>query len=413
MRAGAHDYLMKHSLARLVPAIERELNEAVNRRARKQAEAQLRLQSVALEAAANAILITDANGEIVWANPAFTETTGYSFMEVVGKNPRVLKSGKQDHGFYKEMWDTILSGNVWRNTLINRRKDGSLNHEDMTITPIRDGSGKITQFVAIKQDITKLDQALSDVKEKNEELASMTQQLWQASKLATMGELSASVAHELNNPLATVALRVESLLMPMAEDDPKRRSLEIITQEVDRMANLVHNLLQFSRRSHRQVSTVDVREEITNSIEFVHYHLRNRRIEVVHEFDDPLPTIQADRQQLRQLFLNLLTNAGDAMPQGGTLTVNAKYTVLREAEAVQIDFSDSGDGISAENLEKIWEPFFTTKPEGKGTGLGLAICRRIVEEHGGKIDIESAAGSGTTVHIGFPATTNEVAQSIQ
>jgi signal transduction histidine kinase len=201
--------------------------------------------------------------------------------------------------------------------------------------------------------------------------------------------------------------------MQMAEDDPKRHALEIITQEVDRMANLVNNLLQFSRRSHRQVSTVDVREEITNSIEFVHYHLRNRRIEVVREFADPLPTIQADRQQLRQLFLNLLTNAGDAMPQGGTLTLNAKRSLLRDAEAVQIDFSDSGEGISTENLEKIWEPFFTTKPEGKGTGLGLAICRRIVEEHGGKIDIESSAGSGTTVHIGFPATTNEVAQSIQ
>ena len=413
MRAGAHDYLMKHSLARLVPAIERELNEAVNRKARRRAEEQLRLQSVALEAAANAILITDADGKIVWANPAFTETTGYSFKEVVGKNPRVLKSGKQDQAFYKEMWDTILSGNVWRNTLINRRKDGTLNREDMTITPIRDGSGKITQFVAIKQDITKLEQALSDVKQKSEELASMTQQLWHASKLATMGELAASIAHELNNPLATVALRVENLLMQMAADDPKRHSLEVITQEVDRMANLVNDLLQFSRRSHRQISTVDVREEIANSIEFVHYHLRTRKIEAVREFADPLPTIQADRQQLRQLFLNLLTNAGDAMPQGGTLTLRATRSVLREVEAVQIDFSDSGDGISAENLEKIWEPFFTTKPEGKGTGLGLAICRRIVEEHGGKIDIESSAGSGTTVHIVFPATTKEVAHLIQ
>jgi signal transduction histidine kinase len=152
---------------------------------------------------------------------------------------------------------------------------------------------------------------------------------------------------------------------------------------------------------------------MTNSIEFVHYHLRNRRIEVVREFADGLPTIQADRQQLRQLFLNLLTNAGDAMPQGGTLTLNAKRSVLRDAEAVQIDFSDSGEGISPQNLEKIWEPFFTTKPEGKGTGLGLAICRRIVEEHGGKIDIESSAGSGTTVHIVFPATTKEVAHLIQ
>ena len=221
-----------------------------------------------------------------------------------------------------------------------------------------------------------------------------------------MGELSASIAHELNNPLATVSLRVENLLMQLPEEDQKRHSLEVITREVDRMAGLVDNLLQFSRRSHRQVSTVDVRKEIANSIEFVHYHLRNRKIEVVHEFADPLPTIQADRQQLRQLFLNLLTNASDAMSEGGKLIVRAELTRLNGAEAVAIEFADTGEGIAAENLEKIWDPFFTTKPEGKGTGLGLAICRRIVEEHGGAIDIESPSKGGTTVSMVFPATSN-------
>ena len=236
----------------------------------------------------------------------------------------------------------------------------------------------------------------------------MTQQLWQASKLATMGELAASIAHELNNPLATVGLRTENLLMQMPADSDQRKPLEIIAQEVDRMATLVNNLLQFSRRGHRQVSTVDPREEIMNSIEFVRYHLRNRKIEVVSEFADSLPTIQADRQQLRQLFLNLLTNASDAMPQGGMLTLRADSNGADEA-MVAIDFVDTGEGIAAENLERIWDPFFTTKPEGKGTGLGLGICRRIVEEHGGEIDIQSGAGRGTTVHIVLPATTKEVA----
>jgi two-component system sensor kinase FixL len=122
-----------------------------------------------------------------------------------------------------------------------------------------------------------------------------------------------------------------------------------------------------------------------------------------------LPTIQADHLQLRQLFLNLLTNASDAMPQGGTLTMRATTGALDAAEAVKIDFADTGEGISAENLKKIWDPFFTTKMEGKGTGLGLAICRRIVEEHGGTIDLESEPGSGTTVHIVFPATMNGTA----
>jgi PAS domain S-box-containing protein len=413
MRAGANDYLMKDNLARLVPAIERELNESENRRARIRAEEQLRIKNAAVEGAANAILITDAAGKIVWVNEAFTANSGYSKDEVLGRNTRMLKSGKQDDAFYKEMWDTILAGKVWRSTLINRRKDGTLNHEDMTITPIRDAVGSITQFVAIKQDITKLEQALSALHEKNEELAAMTQQLWQASKLATMGELSASIAHELNNPLATVALRVENLMMKMGADDQQRHSLEIISQEVDRMANLVDNLLQFSRRNHRQVSTVYVHEEIANSVEFVHYHLRTRTIKVVQELSDSLFTIQADRQQLRQLFLNLLTNASDAMPEGGTLTVRANNSSLNQNDAVQIDFADTGEGIAAENLKKIWEPFFTTKAEGRGTGLGLAICRRIIEEHGGTIEIESETGHGTTVHMLFPATANGLPSDLE
>ena len=533
MRAGAHDYLMKDSLARLAPAIERELSEAENRRARRQAEEKLRLQSAAVRAAANAIVITNRAGKILWINPAFTQTTGYSFKEVQGKNPRVLKSGKQDREFYREMWDTILSGKVWRNTIINRHKDGKLTHEDLTITPIPDASGEITHFVGIKQDISEriaAEAALIETKErlrlfvehapaaiamldremkyiavsnrwlsdygikvpeiigrshyeifpdvpeswkeihstclagaverneadpwirmdgsidwvrweirpwhksdgaiggliifseviterkdaeetlrsKNEELASMTQQLWQASKLATMGELAASIAHELNNPLATVGLRAENLLMQLPEDAEQRKPLEIIAQEVDRMAVLVNNLLQFSRRSHRQVSTIDPREEIDNSIELVRYHLRSRKIDVEQEFADPLPTIQADRQQLRQLFLNLLTNASDAMPQGGKLTVRAAVEGSNPSR-VALEFADNGEGIAAENLKKIWDPFFTTKPEGKGTGLGLAICRRIVEEHGGTVEIKSQSRHGTAVRVVFPATGNGAA----
>jgi PAS domain S-box-containing protein len=390
------------------------LNEAQNRRAKRMAEEQLRLQSAALAAAANGIIITDRSGAIIWVNPAFTLASGYSFAEVKGKNPRLLNSGKQDKEFYRQMWDTILAGKVWRNTLVNRCKNGTLSHVDMTITPMLADNGKISHFIAIKHDITQLHHALAEVQEKNDEVAEMTRQLWQASKLATVGELSASIAHELNNPLATVALRVENLLMQMPEDDEKRRPLEVVTQEVDRMARLVDNLLQFSRRGHRQVSTVDVREEINNSIEFVHYHLRTRRIEVVREFADELATIQADRQQLRQLFLNLLTNAGDAMADGGQLTVRTGTAALQDREAVVLEFADNGDGIAPEYLEKIWEPFFSTKPEGKGTGLGMAICRRIVEDHGGTIEVRSPGqGGGTTVRLLFPATTNGVAANYQ
>jgi nitrogen fixation negative regulator NifL len=543
MRAGAHDYLMKDNLVRLAPIIERELHEAENRRARRTAEEQLQLQSTALESAANCIVITDENGMIIWVNQAFTQTTGYSFKEALGKNPRLLKSGKQGDAFYQKMWETILSGKVWHNTVINRRKDGTLNHVDLTITPIHNAAGRITNFVGIKQDITerikaeealqaselryrrlfesakdgililnadsgqivdvnpyliealgfskeelagkelweigafkdivaskiafvelrqhgyiryenlplqsreglvrqvefvsnsylagesrviqcnirditerklaeedlrqtnqRLEAALAELQTRTHELASMTQQLWQASKLATMGELAASVAHELNNPLATLALHAESLLDRFPSDDPKRRAVHVIEQEVERMASLVSNLLLFSRRSHQQFSTVNIDEELRNSFQFIHYHLRSHSITIATDIANDLPSVHADRQQLRQVFLNLLTNASDAMPEGGTLTVRAKkHSLENGSAAVMVEFSDSGRGIEPEDLQKVWEPFFTTKSEGKGTGLGLPICRRTVEEHRGTIDIESLPGKGTTVRIILPA----------
>jgi PAS domain S-box-containing protein len=362
------------------------------------------------ESAKDGILILNAEtGQIVDANPYIMNALGYAYEELLGKELWEIGFFRDASEARKAFAELQVSGYVRYEDLPLKTRGGLTIEVEVVANVYPVGDAKVIQCNI--RDVTERksgERALEETNRKLEatvgELSATTQQLWQASKLATMGELSASIAHELNNPLATVALRVENLLTQLAEDDEKRRPLEVIAQEVDRMATLVDNLLQFSRRSHRQITTVNVGEEISKSVDFVHYHLRTHQIEVVREFADRLPTIQADCQQLRQLFLNLLTNASDAMPQGGTLTVRAKSVDLDETEAVQIDFGDTGEGISAENLKKIWEPFFTTKIEGKGTGLGLAICRRIVEEHGGVIKIESTTGSGTTVRMLFPAT---------
>jgi len=278
-----------------------------------------------------------------------------------------------------------------------------------------------------------VEERTAELQEKNDELKLILQQLLQAEKLATMGELSASIAHELNNPLATVNLRVESLLAQVPPEDPKRPALEVIEQELDRMANLVANLLQFSRRSQQQISTVDVCQEINNTLDLILYHLRKNGIQVQREFSPDIPYVHADRQQLRQLFLNLFTNSSDAMPQGGTLTIRVftqeseaegqrlevrdqKTKVMSNAERrtmnderigpafMVVEIADTGIGIAPDVLHKVMEPFFTTKPEGKGTGLGLPICRRIVQEHNGTFDItsEGVPGKGITVHIALP-----------
>jgi signal transduction histidine kinase len=241
-----------------------------------------------------------------------------------------------------------------------------------------------------------------ELENKNETVREMSQQLLQATKLATVGELAASIAHELNNPLATVSLRVESLLKQVPQDEPKQRVLKVIEQEVERMSNLVSNLLQFSRRSFQQISTVDVSEELEKTLELIYYHLRKHRITVRREFAPNMPMIQADRQNLRQLFLNIFTNASDAMPEGGTLTIRVGVCDRN----VVVEITDTGAGIAPEVLPKVMEPFFTTKPEGKGTGLGLPICRRIVQEYKGTLDINSEVGKGTMVRIALPVTSN-------
>jgi signal transduction histidine kinase len=285
------------------------------------------------------------------------------------------------------------------------RKDGSKIDVSLSISPIIGIEGQILGASTIAREITERKRAEEAMRAKKEELLAMTQQLLQSSKLATMGELAAGIAHELNNPLATVSLQTESLIGQIADDDPKRGALKIIEQEVERMAKLIGNLLQFSRRNHAQISTIDVYQEIENTLDLIEYQLRSRQINVVREFADAIPPLHADNQQLRQVFLNLLTNASDAMAQGGTLTLRmAAGRTEHGASAIVIEFADTGTGIKPEDLLKVWEPFFTTKAEGKGTGLGLAICRRIVEEHKGTINIESEIGQGTIVRITLPAS---------
>ena len=327
-------------------------------------------------------------------------------------------------------FNRVLAGEMDGYSLEKRfiRENGQVIFTTISVKCLRRADGSVVYFVALLQDITErkcaeaalrqsneeLEKLVAQLRVKDEEVQTATRQLWQAAKLASVGELAASIAHELNNPLATVRLRIESVLARTPADDPRRRPLEIVEQEAKRMGALVANLLQFSRRGREEISTVDVRGELTKAMELIHHHLRKRLVTVVREFAPDTPTIYGDCQRLRQVFLNLLTNASGAMPEGGTLTLRtAPATLHGDKSAVLIEVADTGQGISAENLEKIMEPFFTTKEEGKGTGLGLAICRRVVQEHHGTVDITSEVGKGSTVRIVLPGTSGTNADQLR
>ncbi len=376
------------------------------------------------ESAKDGILILEADrGRILDVNPYLIEMLRFSKSELVGMELWEIGPFKDIVASQRGFSELQQRGYIRYDNVPLETRDGGVRQVEFVSNTYLAGERHVIQCNI--RDITerklaedelhktnqRLKRALAELQKKTHELKSMTQQLWQASKLATMGELAASVAHELNNPLATVSLRLESLADQLAVDSEQARSVQIVADEVERMGKLVGSLLEFSRRGHQQVSTMDVDEEITKAVELIEYYLRSRRIDVIQDFEADLPTIQADRQQLRQVFLNLLTNASDAMPNGGKLIVSARNSFVGDVSSgVNIQFADAGMGIAPEDLEKIWEPFFTTKPEGKGTGLGLAICRRVVEEHQGRISIESRLGEGSTVSIFLPATGEEGAE---
>ena len=404
MKEGAADYLLKDRLARMGQVVAQALEQKQLREAKRQAEEKYH---AIFDNTVEGIFQITSNGRFITANRALARMLGYESPDALLTSLTDIERQLYVDPEHRAEFKRLLAehGSVQNFETQICRKDGSAMWIALNTRAVYGTSGTLLYYEGTVEAITARKQAEEALRLKSEEVTVMSQQLWQAAKLATVGELAASIAHELNNPLATVSLRVESLLAQVPKHDPKRRALEVIDQEVERMGHLVANLLQFSRRNQPQISTVNVREEIIHTLDLISHHLRNRRIRVVREFAPDVPMMHADRELLRQLFLNLLTNASDAMPQDGTLTVRAVAGVLESgAPGVVMEFIDTGVGIAPADLPKVLEPFFTTKPEGQGTGLGLPICRRIVQGHHGTFNIVSDVGQGTTVRIVLPIT---------
>jgi two-component system NtrC family sensor kinase len=230
------------------------------------------------------------------------------------------------------------------------------------------------------------------------------EQLLQSQKLASIGELSAGIAHEINNPLAIIRQEAEWLLhlfkkeSPPAADEIKNCLTEVVHQ-VDRAREITHNLLNFARRQQPVVQAVDLNRLVEDMSLLVAKEAKNNSISMVKELQPDLPSINSDAPLLRQVILNLLNNAIQAVGQDGTVTVTTRVT---DANQVLFQVDDTGPGISKENLAQIFDPFFTTKPQGKGTGLGLSICHGIIERLGGKISAASVEGQGASFIVQLP-----------
>jgi two-component system NtrC family sensor kinase len=235
----------------------------------------------------------------------------------------------------------------------------------------------------------------------------LDERLLQSQKLAAIGELSAGIAHEINNPLAIIRQEAEwmaQLLKKLGGAHPKETeelqgSVHQIVQQVDRCTEIIRNLLDFARKRDPVIQAVEVNRIIEDMTMLVEKEAKHNNIAIVRQYDQDLPMIYSDAPQLRQVILNFLTNATYAIGKEGVITITTR---LKGSEAVDIVISDTGCGISAENLRKIFDPFFTTKPPGKGTGLGLSICHGIIQRLGGRIAVASQVGQGTTFTITLP-----------
>jgi len=374
---------------------------------RKAAEAERMLLMTAIEQSAEGIMITDAEGTIRYVNPAFSRVSGYAREEALGKNPRLLKSGKQDEAYYRKLWTTILGGEIWQDEITNRRSDGDLYMEQMTITPVRDQRGEITHFIAIKAEVT--------------ERKRLEQQLRQAQKMEAVGRLAGGVAHDFNNLLTIISGYGGLLLEHPGTIEPLRGYVNEIRNATSRAASLTRQLLAFSRQQVLAPRVLGLNAVVAN-IEKMLKRLIGEDIDLVTILGESLWPIKADPGQLEQVLLNLAVNARDAMPNGGVLTIETANVEMDSASAqshfplspgpyVLLAFNDTGIGMDAETQARIFDPFFTTKEKGKGTGLGLAMVYGIVKQSGGYIWVYSEVGKGTTFKIYLPRTEGEVVES--
>ena len=392
LTAGARDFIVKGHLARLAPALERELHEASIRRAKRAAEASLRTSEErfrTLVASMEDMVFTLDSAQrhtgifgkwTAWGPATVAQLDGRTLREVVGDEAKVHEDATER---------ALLGAGVvyeWSVSTI-----GGVRHYQTSLSPIRDPRGEVRGVVGVARETTA-----------QKELQA---QLLMADRMSSMGTMAAGVGHEINNPLAVVLANVDLALARLASDAPFDRAellaeLADVREAATRMRSIVSDLKLFSRIDDEHRTTCDVRKIMESSLRMVANEVRHRARLVKHFV--AVPPVAVDESRLGQVFVNLLVNAAHALPEGPNHAIEVTISP-DETGNVVIAIRDTGTGIAPELFERIFEPFFTTKPRAVGTGLGLSICRRIVTDYGGTIRLESEVGHGALCVVTLPA----------
>ncbi len=465
LRHGAQDYLVKghidldtldksvrYALERHRMHMERvntemSLKEAMERTNRmlealdksneqlKKEIARSKLLTTAIEQSVETVVVTDIEGTIVYANKSFETVTGYTVGEALGQNPRMLKSGLHDEGFYRELWQTLIQTGTWFGRLKNRKKDGTIFEEESRISGVKDERGNVINYVAVKKDIT--------------HEAALEMQLMQARKLESIGQLAAGIAHEINTPSQYVGDNIrflqeaiEGFMTVIVEFDaltqeicPQLKSGDLYTrlqqtkedvdlefllaeaptainqslEGIERISKIVAAMKEFAHPGSGKMTPNDINKALNSTITVASNEWKYVA-QVETDLREGLPMVPCNIGEMNQVFLNILVNAAHAIGSANRESGKIRVSTALEEPFVRIDISDNGTGIPEAIQQRIFDPFFTTKEVGKGTGQGLAMAfATVTERHHGKLQVNSKEGEGTTFSLFLPLTQNEEA----
>jgi PAS domain S-box-containing protein len=374
---------------------------------RQRAEAQRRKLSSALEQTADSVVITNRDGVIEYVNSAFQQMTGYTREEISGKTAGILKSGKHGEQFYRQLWQTILQGETYNETIINRRKNGSLYYEEKTITPLKDASGGIAHFVATGKDMTKRRLA-------EERLRQQQTQLAHACRFSAMGEMSTALAHELNQPLTAIVNYAQGCLLRLHAGEVSRidllTALEHIAVQGKLSGEIIRRLRDFLRTGKSSLRTrSDINDIVREAAELAGLEARRKEITLRLELSNDLPPVSVDTIQIEQVLLNLVHNAIEAIDAAQWPRREVVIRTSRDPNnGVEVSVHDTGPGLPEGKGETIFEAFFTTK--SGGMGMGLCISRSIIETHGDQLQAMPNPNGGAIFRFALPAVEGGVLQ---
>lgn len=346
--------------------------------------------------------VTDEQGTIVYANKKFCEISKYPQEELLGQNHRILKSDEHNSDFFTDMWEKITSGNIWVGEIKNRAKDGTFYWLKTTIIPVKDSQGRIKYFVAIRTDVTKEKQMYEKLLQVEQELiqqnlslaakvATKSSEIVKNERLATIGTMASRIAHDLKNPLTILHTYADMLtpeILSKLDSKDKEKWFRLQNSIFD-MHRIVDDVLDFARTS-------ELNKKKTSFMRILRLSLNNVRSTygIVIKLPENDITLNCDPRKIEGVMSNLINNAVHALDGQGEIEI----TLSSDSNNIIIQVKDSGPGIPDENMEKIFEPMFTTK--NTGTGLGLVICKSIIEQHGGTISVDN---NPTTFTIKLPA----------